>query len=154
MVAKIQELGKDPSIDGIFISLMGAFLEDAVRAAAREKLIVTINSGSDVSQSLDPGTGKLIGHVGMDEFAAGRAAGCLALRCGAERVSKLRLERGMPRATPSPQHSLQLALCTKSEEGGAAGAPASSAELALLNFGVPFLKSGSRASSAGGAHKC
>jgi ABC-type sugar transport system substrate-binding protein len=62
----------DPTVDGIFASIHGQYIEDAISYAAERKTVVTINSGSDVSPSLNPVGGKLVVHAGMDELLAGK----------------------------------------------------------------------------------
>eukprot|EP00971_Amphidinium_carterae_P336824 6473371-Amphidinium_carterae.2 len=54
-----------PKVDGMFVSIHGDYLHDSITYAAGKTWVVTINSGSDVSQQLNPAGGQLIGHVGQ-----------------------------------------------------------------------------------------
>jgi len=65
----IREAADDPDVTGIFPVIGAPESEEAVRyAVSKGKIVVGINAGSHVSQSLGA-----VGQVGMDEYNAGRA---------------------------------------------------------------------------------
>jgi simple sugar transport system substrate-binding protein len=76
--------------DGLIVSLPSAELVPVVRRAARAGIpVVSINSGSDVSQEAGA-----LAHVGQLEYRAGRRAGERLAAAGARRVLCLNQEIG------------------------------------------------------------
>ncbi|OMQ16509.1 sugar ABC transporter substrate-binding protein [Modestobacter sp. VKM Ac-2676] len=81
--SQLIEAAVNQEVDGIVVSMANPdALEDSIRAAADAGIpVVTINSGADRSAEFGA-----IGHVGQDEFIAGRGAGQRLAADGAQNV--------------------------------------------------------------------